>query len=132
MRNSWVSLISWASCGSLAASVSIARRRSNGGRRNSFVMALLPIEKRHKRLSALLDAGAHKICSSQIGGKHPARKLAAATADLNLVLGFIVYADRDYWTTTGWKDDAVPDIDEGARGGEGRGVGDARRRGKSV
>jgi len=28
------------------------------------------------------------------------------------VLKFRVYADRNYWTTTGWEDDAVPDSDE--------------------
>src|SRR6266446_120037 len=60
MRNSWVSLINGASCGSFAARVSMARRRSNGGRRNSFVTAWLRNGKRFRRLTVLLDAGAQK------------------------------------------------------------------------
>src|SRR6266851_8037673 len=40
MRNSWVSLISGASCGSFTDRVSMASRRSNGGRRNSLVTRL--------------------------------------------------------------------------------------------
>src|SRR6266446_7677742 len=48
------------------------------------------------------------------------------------VLNFRVYANRNYWTTTGWKDDAVPDFDESARGRvEGR-TGDAGGRGESA
>ena len=48
------------------------------------------------------------------------------------VLNFRVYANRNYWTTTGWKDDAVPDSDEGACGsGEGW-VGDAGWRGEGA
>jgi len=51
------------------------------------------------------------------------------------VLKFVVYANRNYWTTTGWEDDAVPDFDEGAcgrvkgrtrdAGGHGEGAGAA-------
>src|SRR6266704_2601133 len=41
------------------------------------------------------------------------------------VLKFRVYADRNYWTTTGWEDDAVSNFDESACGRvEGR-AGDA-------
>ena len=42
------------------------------------------------------------------------------------MLKFRVYANRNYWTTTGWKDDAVSNFDESAGGRvEGR-AGDAR------
>ena len=48
------------------------------------------------------------------------------------VLNFFAYADRNYWTTTGWEDDAVQDFDEGAcRSGEGR-SGDAGGRGQGA
>ena len=48
------------------------------------------------------------------------------------VLKFRVYANRNYWTTTGWEDDAVPDFDESACGRvEGR-TGDARRNRESA
>ena len=48
------------------------------------------------------------------------------------VLNFFAYADWNYWTTTGWEDDAVPDIDEGACGsGEGW-AGDAGGRGEGA
>ncbi len=48
------------------------------------------------------------------------------------VLNFSAYADRNYWTTTGWEDDAVSNFDEGARGRvEGR-AGDARRHGEGA
>jgi hypothetical protein len=33
------------------------------------------------------------------------------------VLVFLVYANRNYWTTTSWEDDAVPDPHEGEPGG---------------
>ncbi len=48
------------------------------------------------------------------------------------VLVLRVYADRNYWTATGWKDHAVSNLDEGQRRGEGRRVDDTRRRGKSA
>src|SRR2546430_14500478 len=63
IRNSWYSLISGASCGSLAARVSIARRRSNGGRRNSLVTVWLQIGKLCRRLAVLFDAAAAEKCS---------------------------------------------------------------------
>src|SRR2546429_3841468 len=48
------------------------------------------------------------------------------------VLKFRVYANGNYWTTTGWEDDAVSDFDESACGRvEGR-AGDARGHGKSA
>ena len=48
------------------------------------------------------------------------------------MLNFRVYADRNYWTTSGWEDDAVSDFDEGACGSrEGR-AGDAGRRGEGA
>src|SRR5882762_6947541 len=48
------------------------------------------------------------------------------------VLKFRVYADRNYWTTTSWEDDAVSDFDEGACGRvEGR-AGDARGHGEGA
>ena len=48
------------------------------------------------------------------------------------VLDFFAYADGDYWTTTGWEDDAVPDFDEGTCGsGEGW-AGDAGRSGEGA
>src|SRR5882672_9242549 len=48
------------------------------------------------------------------------------------VLNFSAHADRNYWTTTGWEDDAVPDFDEGACGRvEGR-AGDAGGHGESA
>src|SRR6266705_6674562 len=53
MRNSSVSLISGASCGSFAARVSIARRRSNGGSRNPLVTRA-PFWKRGNRLTSLI------------------------------------------------------------------------------
>src|ERR1700729_3551823 len=48
------------------------------------------------------------------------------------VLKFRVYADRNYWTTTGWEDDAVSDFDEGECRCEGRLAGDACRRGEGA
>ena len=57
---------------------------------------------------------------------------SSALGRIAAVLEFRVYADRNYWTTTGWEDDAVPDFDEGAcRSGEGR-SGDAGGRGQGA
>ena len=39
------------------------------------------------------------------------------------MVNFRVYADRNYWTTTGWKDDAVSNSHQGELGGEVGGVG---------
>ena len=48
------------------------------------------------------------------------------------VLKFRVYANRNYWTTTGWEDDAVSNFDESAGGRvEGR-AGDARGHGEGA
>src|SRR5260370_13154910 len=59
-------------------------------------------------------------------------RLPAARAAEAAVLLFRVYADGNYWTAAGWKNDAVPDFDEGACRGEGGGFDDARGRGESA
>src|SRR5580704_7294660 len=64
-------------------------------------------------------------------GAAPKSRLAARLAKWG-VLNFRVYADGNYWTTTGWEDDAVSDFDEGERRGEGRLAGDACRRGEGA
>src|SRR6266704_1636288 len=72
MRNSWVALIGGASCGSFAARVSMARRRSNGGRRNSLVTAWLRIGKPLRRLAVLLETRARKSAQFKLqSGPHP-------------------------------------------------------------